>query len=249
MLTENQLKQLQSILERTYKDLKQQLGANNHFGLDQALADESTGELSRYDNHPGDLGTEQFERSKDLALNEHAKRQLKEIEEALQAMKEGRYGFCQTCQAPISYERLLALPTALYCLKHSADASISQDRPVEEERLAPSFGQFDLDQQDKTFYDAEDTWQEVASYGSSDSPSDLERQVADYDKMYTEAEELVGAVDELEGFLLADMEGRFIGVNENHEAYEQYLDENNISSLIEESGLINVVMEDEEEEK
>jgi len=249
MLTEEQRCHLQNILEERHQSLEQQLKANENFGLGRALADESTGELSRYDNHPGDTGTEEFERSKDLALNEHAKRELQEIEDALKAMEQGTYGRCQTCHAPIPYERLLALPTALYCKTHSADTFISQRRPAEEEWIAPPFGQFEMDEHDATFYDAEDAWQDVAFYGSSNSPSDLEEPAKDYDKMYDEADEQVGAVEELEGFLIADMEGRFIGVNENHEAYEDDLDENGVTSLIEESGLINVVMEDEEEEK
>ena len=41
---------------------------------------EASGELSSYDNHPGDLGTELFEREKDVALEIHEEDQLNEIE-------------------------------------------------------------------------------------------------------------------------------------------------------------------------
>ena len=33
---------------------------------------EAINELSAYDNHPGDLGTETFERAKDLGLKDNA---------------------------------------------------------------------------------------------------------------------------------------------------------------------------------
>ncbi|MEM5591840.1 hypothetical protein AAHH67_09065 [Niallia circulans] len=37
---------------------------------------ESVGELSSYDNHPADLGTELFEREKDSALEQHDQSEL-----------------------------------------------------------------------------------------------------------------------------------------------------------------------------
>ena len=40
-------------------------------------AQEAVGELSMYDNHPGDMGTELFEREKDMALNVHAGSELR----------------------------------------------------------------------------------------------------------------------------------------------------------------------------
>ena len=49
-------------------------------------AQEAAGELSMYDNHPGDMGTELFEREKDMALNVHAGSELDKVESALQAM-------------------------------------------------------------------------------------------------------------------------------------------------------------------
>ena len=45
---------------------------------------EAINELSAYDNHPGDLGTETFERAKDLGLKDNALILLSEIEAALE---------------------------------------------------------------------------------------------------------------------------------------------------------------------
>lgn len=84
----------------------------DRFGL-VASQKEAIGELSSYDNHPADLGTETYERGKDLALSEHAERELEEINAALHAMEEGTYGICKVCSMDIPYDRLLALPTAI----------------------------------------------------------------------------------------------------------------------------------------
>lgn len=128
VLTKDQEKRLRQMLLAQYEELKERLEQNDGFGLADNLAPEATGELSRYDNHPADLGTEQFEREKDLALAEQARRQLQEIEDALQVMDEGRYGLCQRCGAPIPYERLEAMPASLYCKEHAADHLASSNQ-------------------------------------------------------------------------------------------------------------------------
>src|SRR5690606_5005223 len=107
---------------------------------------ESIGELSSYDNHPGDHGTEEFERGKDLALNEHAEKELADVEYALEAMQEGTYGICQECKQPIPFERLKAIPTATRCIEHATERFISEKRPIEEQVLKPPFGQFENDE-------------------------------------------------------------------------------------------------------
>ncbi|WP_251037833.1 TraR/DksA C4-type zinc finger protein [Paenibacillus albidus] len=74
----------------------------------------STGELSSVDNHPGDIGTETFERSRDLAINDKLAQELEEIEAALQRMDEGTYGICIASKEEIPYERLEAIPYTAY---------------------------------------------------------------------------------------------------------------------------------------
>jgi len=50
---------------------------------------EAINELSAYDNHPGDLGTETFERAKDLGLKDNALGLLNEIDGALEKIESG----------------------------------------------------------------------------------------------------------------------------------------------------------------
>lgn len=96
---------------------------------------EMTDELSLYDQHPGDIGSEVFEREKDLGLMELLDEELEKVEEALRQLKEGRYGFCLSCGRPIDERRLEVLPWATLC-KECAELNVDRyQRPVEERVL------------------------------------------------------------------------------------------------------------------
>lgn len=49
-------------------------------------------------------------------LDEQGKRQIEEIDAALRRITEGTYGTCDGCKAPISHERLRALPATRFCV-------------------------------------------------------------------------------------------------------------------------------------
>jgi DnaK suppressor protein len=49
------------------------------------------------------------------ALDERGRRALADIDAALHRLDEGTYGVCIRCEAAISRERLMALPTAVTC--------------------------------------------------------------------------------------------------------------------------------------
>src|SRR5699024_1737809 len=160
----------------------------DHFGLNQAFTHESMGELSNYDNHPADHGTELFERGKDLALNGHAEKELEEINEALHAIAEGTYGICKQCGRDIPFPRLQAKPTADTCIEHAIEHAGNEperpDRPIEETVFSPEINPDRSAQFDQTGYDAEDAWQDVSRYGTSETPSDFYGDKEDYDDMY-----------------------------------------------------------------
>ena len=204
----------------------------DHFDLLRSHDHDATGELSSYDNHPADDATELYEREKDLALYEHAKQELKEIDNALQTMEQGQYGTCEVCGKDIPFERLQAIPTTTFCVEHSPSQQTSHNRPIEEEVLMPPFGQFDFDnRKESVAYDAEDTWQEVASFGTSESPSDFIRPPADYEDMYVESEENIGYVEDYENFAAVDITGENpvrVYPNSQHEQLEDELDEEGI---------------------
>lgn len=137
------------------------LKRNNRFGLNESFR-QSVGELSSYDHHPADLGTEMFERGKDLAMSERCERQIKEIEAALQRIESGTYGICQVCKEPIPEERLEAVPWTKTCIAHH-QPRIVRNRPVEEE-VSQSF------QRSKdNGYDRIDVWEEIEEYGATNA--------------------------------------------------------------------------------
>ncbi|WP_100330700.1 TraR/DksA C4-type zinc finger protein [Bacillus xiapuensis] len=228
MLTPEQLLAFESQLTQEKAEAEKRLQDNHHFDLERGHYHDSMGELSSYDNHPADEGTALYERGKDLALNEHEERALDDINKALEAIKNGTYGECAICGKDIAPERLKAVPSTLYCIDHTPNQEVSEDRPIEESILTPPFGKFDNDgRNESVMYDAEDAWQEVASFGTSETPSDFADPPEQYDDMYAESGENIGYAEDFENFVGVDIEGKHPTVypNKQHDLYEEELDE------------------------
>jgi len=83
--------------------------------LSEETEQESLSELSSVDQHQADLGTETFEREKDLSILESVEAELADVEHALRRLDDGTYGTCEACGRPIDEERLQALPAARLC--------------------------------------------------------------------------------------------------------------------------------------
>jgi YteA family regulatory protein len=234
-LTERQLKELRLNLLEEKASLEKRLSENEHFGLSHDSLRQNTDELSTYDNHPADIGTETYERAKDIALAENAEHQLEQVDTALRNIEEGTYGRCKTCGAPIGYERLSAIPTTEYCKEHVPDPHLSDRRPVEERLLAPPFGRTSLDGRDhsQNQFDGEDAWQIVESWGNSDSPAMSENRSADdYKDVFIEADEHEGFVELYESFVATDMYGQHVTVVRS-KAYRDYVNSGEGEGLLE----------------
>lgn len=172
-------------------------------GLDDTQG-ESLSELSTYDNHPADIGSETFERSKDLAMFRNVQSRLQRIDDAVGRLEAGTYGSCRSCGRPIDPARLEAVPEADLCTDCRSGLELAESerrrfRPVEEDLLSPPFGRsfLDDDPQENVMYDGEDAWQEVARYGTSETPQDVP-DGAGYENLYVDAYERRGGVTELE---------------------------------------------------
>ena len=102
-------------------------------GLTEQSENDSVGELSSYDQHQADMGTETFEREKDLSILEQVEAELADVEHALRRLDDGTYGTCEACGKPIPEERLEALPATRLCLEHQAEAErevrVAGERP------------------------------------------------------------------------------------------------------------------------
>ena len=92
-------------------------------GVDTSESEEeSLSELSSLDQHQADIGTETFDREKDISILEQVEAELSDVEHALKRLEDGTYGTCEACGKPIGDERLEALPAARFCLEDQAGA-------------------------------------------------------------------------------------------------------------------------------
>ena len=105
----NQFKEIQVCLESERKRLTEELklkvipsAAERHEGSPYGKREETA--------------TESFELEKRLALVHRIREQLAEVECALDKLKKGTYGLCDSCGKPIPLARLEAMPQANLCL-------------------------------------------------------------------------------------------------------------------------------------
>ena len=75
----------------------------------------SSGELSSYDNHPGDIGTEVYMNDMQNSRTDHQKYQLDKVNEALSKIDDNSFGYCERCHHKIEPERLDILPETQLC--------------------------------------------------------------------------------------------------------------------------------------
>ncbi|MEW6181819.1 MAG: TraR/DksA C4-type zinc finger protein [Bacillota bacterium] len=162
-------------LELEREELKRLIAGIEETGLDMSMR-ESTSELSLYDNHPADVGSEVFERSKDLALKNDAEFKIKAIEDALSKMRAGRYGLCDECGSEIAPDRLEAIPHTTMCRRcKTKEEKLSEpkQRSLEEEVFQnPWQRAFD----DSIMYDRDDTWQDIEQHGPSTETDPLDEE-------------------------------------------------------------------------
>ncbi|MGL6105895.1 TraR/DksA C4-type zinc finger protein [Romboutsia sp.] len=90
---------------------------NTVFGNTTAHTSEkyTSGELSSYDNHPADMGTEVYMQDMQNSLTIHEKGLLNNIEDALLKIENGTYGICDQCKNKIGEDRLDILPETNLC--------------------------------------------------------------------------------------------------------------------------------------
>lgn len=223
-------------LKESLLEMKSQLQKTESETDIKDSAREEVGELSTYDNHPGDMGTELFEREKDLALHVHAGDEADKVEHALNALSNGTYGYCEVCNNEIPFERLEALPYTTYCIDHTPERDIPNDRPSEEDILIMANPNTFADRRDSTGResnerDSEDSFQEIAKSGTSETPSDFIGDHDDYNTLYDD-KILDGAVEEVEEFISTDITGETRGFvrSEISEEYEEELDDVGLES-------------------
>lgn len=72
--------------------------------------------LSHMPIHMADLGSDAFEQENTLSLLANEQERLEEIGDALDRVKQGKFGKCEECEEEIPKARLKELPWARYCV-------------------------------------------------------------------------------------------------------------------------------------
>lgn len=134
-------------------------------------------ELSNYDNHPGDLGTDVFQVEMNHALKSHEQKIMKDVQEALERIENGTYGKCANCLHDIDEERLEALPYAKLCMecedgREKEEHSSTDRRPIEETVLENPYGQRIINENTEEDHRLEYI-DDLMKFGSSDTPQDM----------------------------------------------------------------------------
>lgn len=176
----------------------------------QLMRDNDTGnqdrltptELSNYDNHPADMGTELFFVEQNLAMRVHEEHLLKEIHDALGRMEDEIYGKCAFCGKDIGEERLEAIPYTRLCIDCEEDKPVDMEfldkqRPNEELVWDAPFGRKYLNKREDDEYEGSDYLNDLEKYGSSDSPQDMGG-YHDYEEFFTNEIDKQGIVDDMD---------------------------------------------------
>ncbi|MBO3445340.1 TraR/DksA C4-type zinc finger protein [Clostridium sp. CCUG 7971] len=91
----------------------------------------TSGELSSYDNHSADMGTEVYMQDMQNSLTIHERGKLDNIENALYKIENGTYGVCEQCHKKIDEDRLDIVPETnlcAHCSKHQPDLPITSGK-------------------------------------------------------------------------------------------------------------------------
>jgi RNA polymerase-binding transcription factor DksA len=117
-----------STARRRLRDEFARLRAVRDTLIGEGLAEETeaagVAEMSTIDQHQADLGTETFERERDLSLLQDVEQEIADVRRAFVRLDRGIYGRCEACGTQIPDERLAALPAARFCLEHQAAAEV-----------------------------------------------------------------------------------------------------------------------------
>ena len=203
------LEHYRQLLLEERQQYQDQMETFRETGLGDLSHGDQLQEDSTVDNHPADLGTEMFEREKDIGLRSNAVRRLRDIDTALERMESGLYGVCMECGQAIAPARLEAFPSALTCIHCQEQKEAFPDRfhrPIEEQVLNPPFGRTWRDGTGDPGYDGEDAWQEVAQYGTSETTSDEPNAVKYQTELYQSDEDVYTIVDPMDALVDEDGE-------------------------------------------
>jgi DnaK suppressor protein len=116
MLTMHQLQICQSKLHALQAELNKRASTLRAEMSSVADGDDSGGFVQGPADR-GDLARQDSENAVSIGIAETEAILRQEIESALQRIEDRTFGICEECRAPISAERLSAIPYARYCVR------------------------------------------------------------------------------------------------------------------------------------
>lgn len=97
-------------LRKTLEDMRQEILDEVRVQIERARVKDHTGDL-------GDYATADMAAEYAHLFGERLRRRLQLIEDALDGIENGDYGFCEECEEPINEKRLQLMPFALFCVR------------------------------------------------------------------------------------------------------------------------------------
>ncbi len=104
-------------LEKALLTEKQRIIRQSSFTREVMDLPASAGDLSSHRTHIADQGTENYQREFASQLKSIETASLREIDDALNRIAKGTYGWCEQCGEPIPLNRLEVIPYARLCMK------------------------------------------------------------------------------------------------------------------------------------
>ncbi|MEN9681778.1 MAG: hypothetical protein RLZZ627_1671 [Pseudomonadota bacterium] len=105
-MSEGQVEHFRSILGNWKNELMSEVDRTVHHMQDEA---------ANFPD-PNDRATQESEFSLELRTRDRERKLIKKIDESLQNLERGDYGYCETCGIEIGLRRLEARPTATQCI-------------------------------------------------------------------------------------------------------------------------------------
>jgi DnaK suppressor protein len=114
------------IIMKRRKDILRELNYLRETSMDSTI-DQYSGDNSTYSYHMADQGTDAQEREKAFLFASREGKMLRLLDQALERIEAGTYGYCQETGEPIEFKRLEAIPHARLSIaakkKHEEDNS------------------------------------------------------------------------------------------------------------------------------
>ena len=97
-------------LQKTLEDMRQEILDEVRVQIERSRVKDHTGDL-------GDYATADMAAEYAHLFGERLRHRLQLIEDALDGIENGDYGFCEECEEPINEKRLQLMPFALFCVR------------------------------------------------------------------------------------------------------------------------------------